>query len=285
MFSHRKAVTVGGALDTYLADLAVAGRAKTTLELYRYLLGSLTRRVGPGRTLVSVRREDIVTFLGQVRERGTAQSYVNLTAHVTKGFLAWCVRQGYIVRNPMEGMVLPREHPQPRHPFTSDEVRRLIVAADTPLARAAVLLLLDTGMRASELAGLGLADVDFDSDTLTVHGKGAKVRLVALNEGPREALLAYLASRAQEDGRVWPERFDRKALAYLVDGIGHQAHVCPIFPHRFRNTFATNFLAATGNPLALQALLGHTTLDMVQRYVAAAQGDLALAVHRAHPMT
>ena len=96
--------------------------------------------------------------------------------------------------------------------------------------------------------------------------------------------MAYIASRPQENGIIWPERFNRDALGFLVKTVGRQAHVAPCFPHRFRHTFATNFLAATGNPLALQALLGHTTLDMVRRYIAASQGDMALAVQRQHSL-
>jgi integrase len=292
MFRRRETVTIADAAETYLADLAVAGRSKGTLKLYRYLLKALVRAVGPGRSLSAIRRDDIIGCLAQVKARGTrvnhvderavGQGYVNLVARTIQSFLKWSMRQGYIVRNPMEGMTLPKEHPQQRRPFSSDEVRRLIAAATTPIGRVAVLLLLDCGLRATELADLRLADVDFESDTLTVHGKGEKVRFVALNQSPRKALLAYLASRPQENGMIWPERFDRNALAFLVGTVGRQAGVGSVYPHRFRHTFATNFLAATGNPLALQALLGHTTLDMVRRYIAASQQDIALDVQRLH---
>jgi integrase/recombinase XerD len=285
MFRRRQPVTVADAVETYLADLSVAGRAKTTVSLYRYLLTGLIKRVGPGRRLMSLHREDIVDFLGQVKGRGGAQSYVNLTGHCLKTFLTWAVRQDYLKANPMDGMILPKEHPQPRRPFTDDEIRRLMAAATTPLAHAVVLILLDTGVRASELTGLRLEDVDFQAGVLMVHGKGDKERVVALNPVPCEALRAYLASRAQEDGAIWPEHFNRKALAYLLDCLGRQAHLARIHPHLFRHTFATRFLAETGNPLALQALLGHSTLDMVRRYVATEQGNLALEVHHQHPLT
>lgn len=280
MFGRHHSLTVADAVETYLADLAVAGRAKGTLELYRYLLKALPT----GRSLASLRREDVVGFLSEAKNRGGAQSYVNLMAHVTKGFLAWSVRQDYIACNPMTGMILPKEHPHPRPPFSNDEVRRLTGAATTPLAQVLILLLLDTGMRASELAGLRLTDVDFETGTLTVHGKGAKVRVLALNEGPRQALQVYLTSRPQQDGLIWPEGFDRKNLAYLLDGLGRQARVAPVFAHRFRHTFASYFLKQTGDALALKALLGHSSLTMVTRYVGLLEGERAVEVHRAHSL-
>jgi len=279
----KRQVTVADAVETYLADLAVAGRARGTLRLYGDLLRGLIKRLGPGRRLMSIHREDVVGFLGQVKQRGGAQSYVNLTGHCLKGFLAWSVRQGYITLNPMAGMTLPKAHPEPKRPFSNDEVRRLVDVATTPLARAVVLILLDTGLRAAGLSGLRLADIDFESGTLTVHGKGSKVRMVALNEGPREALLAYLASRPQENRAIWREGWEPKGVSYLIGRLGRQAGVPRAHPHLFRHTFATHFLSETGNALALQALLGHADLTMTQRYVAARQGDIALEVHRQHP--
>jgi len=284
MFRRRQTVTLADAIETFLADLAIAGRAEGTLELYHYLLNGLVTALGHERRLISVRREDIVGFLAHVKERGTSQSYLNLTAHVTKSFLGWTVRQAYIARNPMDGMVLPKEHPQPRRPFTNEELHRLMAAATTPLAHAIVLLLLDMGLRASELTSLLLADVDLEGGTVVVHGKGAKVRVVALNEEPRQALLAYLKSRPQHDGIIWPQGFNRKKLAYILDGIGRRAHVAPVFAHRFRHTFASYFLRETGDPLALKALLGHSSLTMVTRYVGVLEGERAVEVHRAHSL-
>jgi len=285
MFRRRPTMTVADATATYLADLAIAGRAEGTVALYRYLLDRLMKRIGKEHNLATLRRDEITQFLGEIKTNGGSQGYTNLAGHVVKGFLAWSTRQDYIKCNPMEGMILPKEHPEPPRPFTDDEIRRFMAAATTPLVYAVVMILLDTGLRASEFCGLRMGDVDFENGTLRVLGKGSKRRVVALNEGPRQALLAYLQSRAQLDGTIWPEHFDRKHLAYLLDCLGRRAGVPRIHPHLFRHTFACRFLALTNNPLALQALLGHATLDMTRHYVSLVQGELAVEVHRQHPLT
>jgi len=284
MFRRRPSVTVADATATYLADLAIAGRAEGTVALYGYLLNRLMKTIGREHNLAILRRDEIIGFLGEVKAQGGSQGYTNLMGHVVKGFLAWCVRQEYIRWNPMDGMILPKEHPEPPRPFTDDEIRRILGAATMPLAHAVVVMLLDTGLRASELCELRMGDVDFESGTLTVLGKGSRHRVVALNPGPRQALLTHLSSRAQDDGMIWPEHFDRKHLAYLLDCLGRQAGVPRIHPHLFRHTFACRFLAQTHDPLALQALLGHSSLDMTRHYTTFVQADLAVEVHRQHPL-
>ena len=123
-----------------------------------------------------------------------------------------------------------------------------------------------------------------NQNTLRIHGKGGKERHVSLNPEPRKALLEYLVSQAQVDGLVWPEGWERKRLAYLLDKLGRRAGVARCHAHLFRHTFASSFLAQTGDALALKALLGHSSMNMVVRYTAAAEAERSVEVHRQHPI-
>jgi integrase/recombinase XerD len=66
--------------------------------------------------------------------------------------------------------------------------------------------------------------------------------------------------------------------------LGAKAGVQACHPHRFRHTFAVNFLRNGGNAFELQMALGHTTLQMVQTYLALAQADLDAAHRKASPV-
>jgi len=66
MFRQRPSVTIADATATYLADLAIAGRAEGTIQLYRYLLGRLVKRIGREHNLATLRRDEIIGFLGEV---------------------------------------------------------------------------------------------------------------------------------------------------------------------------------------------------------------------------
>jgi integrase/recombinase XerD len=73
-------------------------------------------------------------------------------------------------------------------------------------------------------------------------------------------------------------------LLQLIRRLGDRAGVNHAHPHRFRHTFAINFLRNGGNAFVLQMLLGHSTMEMVKRYLALAQADAQATHRRASPV-
>ena len=160
--------------------------------------------------------------------------------------------------------------------------------------RAIVLFLLDTGVRAQELCSLTVGDVDIKSGAVQVRrGKGDKGRTVYLGVTARAALWTYLNRREEEarrpDAPLFETRrgqaLDRSALRKMLLAAGQRAEIVePVNPHRFRHTFAVNYLRNGGDVYTLQRLLGHSTMEMVKRYLALAQTDIADAHKRASPV-
>ena len=77
---------------------------------------------------------------------------------------------------------------------------------------------------------------------------------------------------------------DRGQLAKFLNFLAKRAGVPNVHPHRFRHTFAIQYLRNGGDPYTLQKLLGHSTLDMVKKYLALAQIDIDKAHKRASPV-
>lgn len=281
MFSHKHSLLLQEAIEAYLADIALAGRAKTTQALYRGLLLRLARSVGPERHVKAIRRDDVVRYLSHLSETD-CQSYVNLNLRVFKCFFAWLVMQEEIKKSPLAGMTARDPPWAPVPPFTPDECQRLLRATCSHLEQLVVLVLLDTGLRASELCSLRLSDVDLQANELTIQGKGGKRRRVALNPRPHKALLAYLAEGEQVDGLLWPKGWKRQQLAYLLDKLGSRARVTRCHAHRFRHTFACYWALETNDLLALQQICGWESLAMVQRYTAWVAAHRALDIHKQH---
>ena len=204
----------------------------------------------------------------------------------------------------------PKYRPPVIEPYTEAEVRSLLKACETmnawdrrhethiagarPTAlrdRAMLLMMLDCGLRVSELCALKVADYDRKSGQVTIrHGKGDKKRVISIATVAKQALWRYLKARsdAQPDDPLFAARYtgtrmDRGGVRAIVMRAGERAGVAKAHPHRFRHTFAINFLRNGGNPLALQDILGHEKLDTVRLYVKLAEADLLKAQTSASP--
>lgn len=166
-------------------------------------------------------------------------------------------------------------------PFTETEIRALLSVKSRKPDRdcAIVYLLLDTGMRAGELVGVERKDINFDVRRIKVLGKGNKERLLPFSEKTAEVLLRHLAS---VQGKPFP--ISRTTLTHIVISLGRRAGVAGCFPHRFRHTFAIQYLRNGGDVFTLQWVLDHSTMAMVSRYVKIAQIDADRMHSKASPV-
>jgi len=144
-----------------------------------------------------------------------------------------------------------------------------------------MLLLLDTGVRAAELCGITVGDIDLVDNTVMVMGKGRKERIVPFGRKTRRAIIAYAKAdrpNADHDEAAFLSTLGNKlnpdSLRSLMRRLKRRSRIQRLHPHLMRHTFASKFLLNGGDALMLKHLLGHTTLAMTDRYVhfANAQG-------------
>jgi integrase/recombinase XerD len=204
-------------------------------------------------------------------------------------FFEWLVSEGYIDASPMLRINAPVFRKDQVQPFTEEQVVALLHAARRSQHprrdEAIVLFLLDTGVRATELCGLRMKSLDIDNRRCTVLGKGNFQRTVYFGRTTAKALWQYI----REDGRDPDqsifvgdrgtrsgEALTRSGLLQLIVRLGKAAGIqaTRCSPHTFRHTFAVNWLRGGGNAFSLQQMLGHTSLDQTQTYIALAQGDV-----------
>lgn len=214
-----------------------------------------------------------------------------------KSFSAWLRAERYLRRDPLAGLLVPRAEERLFPVFSDEQLRALLTAAagDSLRARrwtAALWLLLDGGLRASELTGLTLDRLDLERGEAKVIGKGGRERLVPLGDAAIHAVRRYLAVRGGPPrGALLLDRagrpLSRMGLYRGVRALGRRADLRGVrcSPHTFRHTFATRFLTLGGDVLTLQRLLGHSprSLAVTQRYVALLDEDLRAAHRRASP--
>jgi len=151
-----------------------------------------------------------------------------------------------------------------------------------------VTTFLDTGLRLNELATLKPEDVHLEEGYLKVMGKGRKERIVPIGSTTRRVLMRYLyhyrpegpASRLETFFlNVEGDRISREAVRLIIKRIGRKSKLNRLHPHLLRHTFAVRYLMNGGDVFSLQQILGHTTLEMVRRYVNLANSQI-IVKHR-----
>ena len=305
---------------------AAEGLSPRTLVNYRQHTGVWLEYMGE-KTVEEITTQDVRAFLSWLRtdyrpRRITGGNDQRLSAKTIRNFwvalssfFRWASLEFDLPQSPMQRVAAPKFTEASVEPFGKAEVQALLKAckfmreAETvdrrsfamrrPTARrdeALMLVLLDTGLRASEICALRVQDVNQRTGRVEVrHGvsggaKGGKGRTVYLGKVARRALWRYLAER--EDGEepdaplflgVRDRPMSRDGLRQLTRSLGEKAGVEKCHPHRFRHTFAITYLRSGGDVFTLQALLGHSSLDMVQRYARIAQVDIERAHRKASP--
>jgi integrase/recombinase XerD len=236
--------------------------------------------------------------------------YVSVSA-----FFTWACRE-FEIPNPMKKIPRPRvpEDP-PVEPFKREDIEALLKACDACAEaethdrraftmqratgkrdKAILLMLLDTGLRASELCALRLMDMDLKTGRIQIRAgvegmaKGRKGRTVYMGKSTRRFLWRYLADRDEgenPDAPLFVGKFgrplNRDALRQVIAALGEKAQVRKCHPHRFRHTFAITYLRSGGDLFTLKSLLGHSTLEMVEHYARIAEVDVEQAHRKASP--
>jgi integrase/recombinase XerC len=262
----------------YLDAKTAEGLSPRSIEWYAMVLGRVARDLGPGREIDTISPSELRAWLVTLRETLSPGSVLGYY-RASKAFGNWLAREGIAAAAGFLALRRPKTPSRVIEPIPDDDLRRLLAAASVR-DRALILLLLDTGLRLSEAAGITLSDLRADG-SIKVMGKGSRERIVPVGPTARSALVRYLSERRTGDpndglflGRegALTTRGIHQLLARLKRRTGVRSRCNP---HSLRHTFARAYLVNGGDLFSLQRILGHSTLDMVRRYVALADSDVA----------
>lgn len=303
------------AIEGYLLDIAASGYAPTTVRLYSLYLPKVATyfndpdidviTTGGLKSFMLYLQSEYTSKRPDGRRLPLSPSAIDNYWKAIRSFFTWAANTLSIPRPDLD-LKRPKYKLPEVTSFTETEIKKILNAceytadihpkgkrahkrkrATAHRDRAIILVLLDTGLRVSELCRLTVDNVNLETGEILVapHGSGQKTkpRLVYLGSAAKKAVWLYLAKENKTKSSDKLFSLGQIGIRSMLNNIEKRARVFNVHPHRFRHSFAIQFLRNGGDVFSLQRLLGHSSLDMVQHYLDLAKADIQNAHRRSSP--
>lgn len=270
-------------LQEFLDVKSLEGCSSATIENYRFNLSKFLIKLD--KSPLEITTQEIRKYLADYkRERGVSNRTLDNMRRVYTSFFHYLQREGYITKDPTAAVNRIKTDKIIKSPFSDEEMEKMRDAAKNLREKALIEILYSTGMRIGELASLNREDINWDTSSAIVFGKGAKEREVYFNVRSQMALKKYLDTRVDKDPALFVglqspyKRLQVSTYEKILRELGQRCDV-HCHPHRFRRTCATTLLNK-GMPIQeVSKVLGHAKLETTLIYCEIQQQQVA-ADHR-----
>jgi site-specific recombinase XerD len=229
----------------------------------------------------------IRAFLAELDQLNLAGSSRRRKFSVVRSFTKWLKDSGRIANNPTLQVESPRTGTKEPRVLSKEEYQRVLAAVQKPRDRALIQLVLQTGVRLSEVYQLNLTDLRLPKQVkkdsfgeMRIFGKGRKERTLVLNAKVCEALAEWLSKRPQvETDAVFVskkrQRLSKRQIQNVVYKYFDLAEVDKACVHTLRHTMATHHYAMGTDILTLKQILGHESMETTTIYITLAKKQQA----------
>ena len=291
-----KSISFSKAVEGYLLNARARHLSQNTINDYLNTFRKFADFIGEDLPIAVIDHHKVEVFLANmpVSKKTLLNYHVGLSALWT-----WAEAENLVKEHILRKVHRPKPEKRAIKPYTENEVRSMLNALVHSRSysrpgkresvhnlqhgernRAIILLLLDTGIRSTELCTLRIHHIDLKSRWVRIYGKGDKERVIPFSARTGKTIWKYLATRKDDDSGDYlfitnnGDPLNNDSLLKAMINIGRRAGVLGITVHRFRHTFAVTYLRNSGDAFSLQMMLGHSTMEMVKTYLGLAQADL-----------
>ena len=265
---HDSRLDYQACLGQWLQHLVTAGRSPNTIAAYaRYLRWLLTDYPHPT-------KPHIDAYLARMVTSGRKPATVAMVTYALKSFFSFLLERDIATTNPSANLHAPHHPQEIRHSPKPEVVQQLLDIPKKPRHQLMLLLMVDCGLRLSEVATARIDFVDLPNRLITVTGKRRKQRHTPFSPITAFAMRQHLGDLTQADYTgpwLFPATDPTKpaALRTIDDyfaALCRRAGIQPITPHHLRHYFATHMLSSGASLKAVSTMLGHartsTTADV-----------------------
>ncbi|WP_342540076.1 tyrosine-type recombinase/integrase [Heyndrickxia sp. FSL K6-6286] len=268
----------------FLQDANLRNLRSHTITYYQNELLSFRKALNEleiDTTPAKITTEHINEFIAYLKDvKGLKIVSINTRLRAVRAFFNFAYKHEYIAKNPCNTVKLLRERRKVIETFTRDQINKLLNAPDLKTFTGVrdytiLLILLETGIRASELIGIETDDIQWEDSMILIRNtKGHRERLVPFQSKMKTQLKKYLKIRGQCETDALFVTIDgtplsKRQLQNRVTYYGEKAKIKNVrcSCHTIRHTFAKFCVKQGAGIFELQQILGHTSMEMVRIYV------------------
>lgn len=215
-----------------------------------------------------------------------------------KAFSTWLCLEDYTPENKLQNLKLPKAPSKIIEPLTPQEIKKIVNSINRnsysgERNHAVLVTILDSGLRASEAAGITLDNLNLKDGYIKVVGKGDRERVVPIGKFVQMELLHYIEKvRPQPYGMDYDRLFLSRGgkpitvntVKLVFSRLARSSGVNRLHAHLCRHTFAINYLLNGGDIFSLREILGHSTLEMVNHYLHFTSSQITAQHRKYSPM-
>ncbi|MTI82369.1 MAG: integrase [Firmicutes bacterium] len=256
-------------MNMFILSKKMEGLSPKTLKNYERTITDFGRHIS--KTINHVTTDDIRKWLANYShlEMSTIRYHIS----VLRSFYNFLVIEELVDVDPTRKIKIPKIKQQIPKPLSIEELEIVREGCKTLRDKAILEILYATGCRLDEIYRLDRLDVNWQTRSLIVTGKGNKERIVFFNPRAGHVLKKYLDSRSDDIKPLFvtekgiPRRLSQRSIHDVVKKIADRAEFKKnIHPHIFRHTMATTMLDHGASLEDVQAILGHSSPNTTQVY-------------------
>ena len=269
--------TINKCFEEFIIDQKVKNNSPKTIEYYQMAFRQFQRYYDCDNEITTIDIKLLKGYTLHLKEKDITDTSMQSYIRAFRAFLSWCYTEDILIENLSEKYRLPKSKRKVIDVLTDEEIKRLFDCFNLNYIvqlrdYCICALMLDSGLRKEEVISLKVSNVHISEGYIIVDGKGNKQRDVPIGSYTRKHLAKYLRKRAyiQSDyvfvtSKGQPIKLS--TISQLFKKLKKRTDIPRLHAHLLRHTFATKFLENGGDIYTLQHILGHTTLEMVKRYV------------------